>query len=479
MGAGAPARPGRIGRAAPLLAALCAFLVLAVALSRFGLWGDVGWDIADGRFILAHGYVPLTNVLSTALRGGFWANSEWLFGVYAAALYGALGGLGVYLGLLPWLALLALGLAWRARPLGAYWQLLWPFAAAVAMVPVIEPRPQVLSYVLFLAALWAVDRARRGGGAVLWLAAASGLLWTQVHDSALLLPLVLGLALLLPTPELGRRRVVGPFLLSLVLLLVRPGGPVAFARRILAVGSGGNTGTIQEWASPDFHQAGAWLLLAILFLALVLLAPELKRLRRWADLVLLLGTAAATLYAVRFLPYFVLTAAFFGPAVLPERLRIAARDRGAQLRSLGLSALLAAGLAAALIAQPVFPSRSPAKAIAYLRRAHAENVFAAYQIGASLELYGVTPYLDSRDDVWARAPWWPGFLAVSEGSVDVLSYLRRYDPTARYVLWPTRSAVAVELDQSRLWRRVLVDPYPSDPYRSVDGAYAVWRRVAP
>jgi hypothetical protein len=51
------------------------------------------------------------------------------------------------------------------------------------------------------------------------------------------------------------------------------------------------------------------------------------------------------------------------------------------------------------------------------------------------------------------------------------------DPRARYVLWPTRSPVAIELDQSPLWRRVLIDRNPLAPSGANYGPYAVWRKV--
>ena len=117
------------------------------------------------------------------------------------------------------------------------------------------------------------------------------------------------------------------------------------------------------------------------------------------------------------------------------------------------------------------------QAIGYLRRQHAQDVFAAYQIGASLDLYGVQPYLDSRDNLWLQRPWWPKFIAVTQGTMSVTRYLRRYDPGAEYVLWQMRSPVALELDQSPQWRRVLIDKNPLGPSPGSYGGYAVWRKA--
>jgi len=469
-----PSREG--GGAALLLAALPAFLTLAMALSQHGLIGDIGFDVANGRWIMLHGYVPLENHLTAAMSGAYWSNEEWLFGVYTAWLYSLGGRIAVYLGLLPLLAGIAILLANWARRLGPYWQTIWPLATAVAIMPVMSPRPQLVSFLLFAYLLTALAAARRDKPRQLWVAAALGLVWVQVHGSVVLLPLLFGLNWLLGSPDVPRRKLLGPLVLSLLVLLVRPGGPAAVVRNLLNVGSGGNTNVISEWASPNFHEPWAMLAGVVLFAALALLAPELGRRRRYADLLLLLGAAFALLYASRFLPYFVLAAAWLGAPLLPGPWRIAQEPRAAA-RSFALSLVAALVMAVVLLSRPLFPQRAPMRAIAYLQRQHASNVFAAYQIGASLELYGVTPYLDSRDNLWLQRSWWPHFLDVSAGSMSVTAYIRRYDPSATYVLWQTRSPVAVELDDSRDWRRVLVDPNPLGPSHASYGAYAVWRKV--
>lgn len=472
-------RPARGGRGALLLAALPAFLTLALALSQHGLIGDIGFDIANGRWILAHGYVPLHNHLTFAMSGAYWSNEEWLFGLYTAWLYGQGGRIAVYLGLLPLLAGIAMLLALQAKRLGPYWQTIWPLLAAVAIMPVMDPRPQLVSFLLFAYTLTAIAAARRGDGRQIWIAALMAVVWVQVHGSVVLLPLVLGLNWLLPTAELPRRKLLGPFVLSLLLLVVRPGGPVAVLRNLLNVGSGGNTNVIAEWASPNFHEPWAMVAAFVLFAALALIAPELGRRRRYADLLLLVGSAVALLYASRFLPYFIIVAAYLAPPFLPQSWRITSPQQTLQAsrRSLAVSLLAGLALAVMLVSRPVFPQRSPMQAIAYLLRHHAKDVFAAYQIGASLELYGVTPYLDSRDNLWLQRPWWPRFLDVTAGSMSVTAYLQRYDPSAIYVLWQTRSPVAVELDASPDWRRRLVDQNPLGADRASYGAYAVWQKV--
>lgn len=461
-----------------LLGALAAFLVLAAALSAHGFLGDIGWDVSNGLWILRHGQIPLHNYLSRAMYGAAWSNAEWLYALYAGVFFRALGPLGVYLGLLPVLALTALLLAVSAKRLGPYWDVLWPTAAALTLMEGMSPRPQLFSYLLFAFALYAVGRWREGDRRLLWIAALTSLPWTNLHGSVVLLPLVLALELLFaPRPE--RRALVGPLFLSVVLLAVHPGGLAGTFSNFGHVGSSGNLNTILEWASPSFHSPWTWPTLAALLLGLGFLLPAQFRARRHADAVLLLGSAAAMLYAVRFLPYLMILLALRAPDYLPPRLTLrgAPDERPAAWRSLALGVLMTLLLALPLVRGPVFPVRYPAQAFAWLKAHHAQNVFNWYPIGSTLEAYGVQPYLDGRDNLWLQRSWWPQYVAVTQGRESVLTYLRQEDPSARYVLWNVRTPVALTLDASKSWRRVVTDPNRADPEYATLGAYAVWERV--
>ncbi len=460
------------------LGALCGFLILAGALSTHGFLGDVGWDVSNGLWILQHGYVPLHNYLSQAMRGAAWSNAEWLFGLYVGAWFRWLGRIGVYLGLLPVLALTALLLAVPARRLGPYWELLWPAAAAITLVPVMSPRPQLFSYVLFAFALHAIARLRSGDRRWIWPAALTGLLWTNAHGSAVLLPLVFLLELAFADAQ-GRRVLLWPLALSVVLLAVHPGGLAGTFSNLSHVGSNGNINVIAEWSSPNFHSPWSWPDLAALLLGLVLLLPALYRSRRFADAVLLLGSAVAMLYAVRFLPYLMLLLAMRGAEYLPLRLtlRNTPQEAMAARRSIALGVVMALALSGAFERLPVFPARYPMRAYTWLISHHAQDVFNWYSIGSTLEPFGVRPYLDGRDNLWLQRPWWPQYIAVSYGEESILTYLHRYDPSAKYVLWYVRSPVALTLDASPAWRRVLTDPNRADPQYATLGAYAIWERV--
>ncbi len=457
--------------------AVVAFLILAGGLSAHGFLGDVGWDVADGVWILHHGFVPLHNYLSQAMYGAAWTNAEWLFGLYVGWLYQLLGRLGVYLGLLPVLAATAWLLALSSRRLGPYWELIWPAAAATTLLPVMSPRPQLFSYVLFAFALYALARWRAGDRLLIWLCAATSVLWTNSHGSAVLLPLALLLELLFADAT-GRRQLLWPLLLAVVLLAVHPGGLSGTLANLGHVGSSSNVTVIAEWASPDFHTPAFWLPLAALLAGFALLLPAMWRRRRYADAVLLVGASIAMLYAVRFLPYLMLVLALRGAEYVPPRLMLLSAP-GAVRRSQLLGAVAVIALCAVLAPRQLFPARYPVKAFSWLRSHHVRNVFNSYAIGSTLEAVGLRPYLDGRDNLWLQRRWWPQYVAVSSGGESVLTYLRRFDPHARYVLWFARSPVALTLDASAHWRRVLVDPNRTNPQAATTGAYVIWQRVGP
>lgn len=464
------------------MSAAAAFAVLAGALSVHGFIGDIGWDVANGLWILHHGLVPLHNFLTSGMYGARWDNAEWLWGLYTALGFALFGLGGVFAFELPVLAALAWLIARAARPLGAYWQALASIGAAAALAPAINPRPQIASFAFFLLALQLLSLYRETGRTwPLWLAAATGAVWINVHGSVVLLPLLLVLEFLF-APSVGRPRIAGPALLSVALLGLHPGGFVGVFQNLHHVSSSGNTAVIVEWLSPNFHAPVLWPGGAALLIGLILLAPALYRARRPADLVLLLGSAVAMLWAVRFLPYLVLVVLARGIEMLPSGMRPqyggpGGAGRSLQLRSNAVGATVALGLLAFVGTRPIFPPRFPTGAVAYLRRHHIQRVFNWYSVGASLEPYGIRPYIDGRDNIWVQSQWWPRYVDVTTGQYSVLRFLARYDPRDRYVLWFARSPVALVLDASPHWRRVYVDPNPRNTFASIQGPYVIWQRT--
>src|SRR5262245_58622047 len=79
----------------PLLVALGAFAMCLASGQTLLSDADVLWHIAVGRWMIAQGHVPQTDILSHALPGAPWVAYEWLSEVAMAATYDLLGWPGL------------------------------------------------------------------------------------------------------------------------------------------------------------------------------------------------------------------------------------------------------------------------------------------------------------------------------------------------------------------------------------------------
>jgi len=460
-----------------ILPALAAFALLAKSLSSHGFLGDVGWDVSNGLWMLQHHYIPLKNYLATAMYGAHWGNDEWLWGLYMGVSFKWLGEIGPFIFGLPVMLATSVFIALRLRRVHVYWNLILSLLAALALLPGMSPRPQIASYALFALVLWAVNEDERQSWP-LWLAAAMTLVWTNLHGSAILDPLVLGLYGL-QQPKGKRRRYAGPFILSALLLLAHPGGLGGTGGLFSTIFSPGNLNVIAEWQSPNFHQILMWFEALALGVGFAVVVPNAWRRRRFADVALVLGASVAMLYAVRFSPYLAILVATAVGEYIPARW-LPSMDGEAGRRLLARANLVGGVVAVALLVvaarAPIFPARYPLKVTAYLEAHHAQNVMNYYSIGSTLEPFGIKPFLDGRNDLWLQRAWWGDYLNVVSGQESILTFLHRYDPTSRYVLWYADSPVARTLDSAKGWRRVVTDPNPLDPEAGALGAYVLWTR---
>jgi tetratricopeptide (TPR) repeat protein len=137
---------------------------------------DSGWQLATGRWVLAHHSVFSSDVFSYTARGNPWVypplSGVLLYLVFLAGGYGALS----WLGALACVATIALGLR-RDRPLTAL--------LAILAVPSIAfrtlPRADLFTTVLFALLLRILWQYRETGKARLWLLPAILLLWVNLH----------------------------------------------------------------------------------------------------------------------------------------------------------------------------------------------------------------------------------------------------------------------------------------------------------
>jgi hypothetical protein len=172
-------------RAAPSLMRYApAFVLLAIAIADAArvadpdLWGH----IAFGRLFLRLGPVR-HDPFNYSVPGHEWAVHEWLAELIMARTYDAFGILGLKLWKFSCTALTIILLAMAAAETGAEppLQAALLIAAAVALMPLMQFRPQLYTYIFLSALMVLLARENYRGRARLWLVVPMLALWANLH----------------------------------------------------------------------------------------------------------------------------------------------------------------------------------------------------------------------------------------------------------------------------------------------------------
>lgn len=180
-----PEYPSREGRRVSLFRYAPAFLLLVIVVAdgaQFAdpdLWGH----IRCGQAILQQGHIILHDTYSYSAFGQLYRNHEWLTEVFMALLYNHAGVIGLKLWKFTCVALtfgfLAAGLSETGA--GATMQLCTLMCASVALMLEMQFRPQLFTYMLFVALLLILARHNYRGSARVWLAIPIMALWANLH----------------------------------------------------------------------------------------------------------------------------------------------------------------------------------------------------------------------------------------------------------------------------------------------------------
>jgi hypothetical protein len=430
-----------------------------------GLSGDVFFQLAAGRWMLAHHAVVNHDVFSYTVRGRPWLDEEWGFQLLLALLVAHIGPISYWLVSAGACTCAVLASVARWLKLGAGW--LWAAAisvlAAAGLSVGLAPRPQDLSYLLFALLLSFLTSARRRTA---WLLALPPLfaIWANLHGSFLLGLGVLVIELawsLVPcakgrlgaTAPLSKRAAAFALAASTGAALLNPHGPklIAYA---LGVSSAPQLGSlISEWQSPDFHSTLLLVAIALPTLAIAALLAATSMPLAPGDLVIAGLLFVATLHAVRFTPYFTLAAC----SVL-ARWHPLPRE---SLRPTALAFPCAAGLAAALLVGPHVaagapaieaPLGTPVKAVKFLEHQRG-RVFTTYWWSDYLIAEHVPVFVDGRTDLYFGTGILQKYVQVSGLALDPDKVFRQWH--VRWVMWGERAAVATYLYHDPHWRPVL------------------------
>ncbi|MGY8636951.1 hypothetical protein RAD15_31220 [Bradyrhizobium sp. 14AA] len=448
----------------PWLVSLAVFAALLIAGQRLLNDPDSYSHIEVGRWIVAHGALPSSDVFSFSMHGAPWITFEWLSEIIYAGAYALAGWPGVVVLAAAAIAI-ALGLLtfFLLRELSPTLTLLMVIAAVILLAPHMLARPHVL--VLPVMVTWAAALVRcmdRGGPPPYW-ALPLLILWANLHGSVVLAlgligPAVLE-ALLQATRSEWPRALLRwfPFTaLAVAASCLTPHGPEPLLMPLTTLGLGPALAWISEWRPHDFSRVGGFellLLAGVFVLSRGVTLPLVRALvvigllhfalaqARNADL---LGVLAPLYLAAP------LGRKFGGPAADDA----AGSSRGLNLAALGvLIAMSAAALARDIRPAPVI---TPEAAIAQAKLAGTGRVLNDYSFGGYLIFAGIPTFIDGRGELYG-GPFIDRYnraLALVDLG-DFLKLLDEYDIDAT-LLAPRTPAIAM-LDRLPQWQRVYSD----------------------
>lgn len=369
---------------------------------------DTQWHVAVGRWIVAHGTVPWTDLFSHTFAGQPWIAKEWASQVVLFAVHAGAGWWGVAVCTILVLASTLAALhAWLERRMSRASALVLVAAIFVILAPHILARPHLFTFPILIAwTIGLVGAIERRGAPSPWLLLVM-VAWANLHGSYPIGLVIAGLLAgeaVFAGPRSERRRSAtrwAAFLGSAALAAcVTPYGIHPFLVNLGLFGSGESLRYIDEWQPLALDLSGS-LALACLGLCLGVLACDPRRNLFRIAVVLLLG--AMMIRHSRFADLFVLVAPILvaGPAARRFAvLRAEAPSVGNRLDRLAVAvlALAALGLGAAQTPRPD-PQVTPVAALeAALTKGLRGPVYNEYNFGGFLIASGVKTFIDGRAD---------------------------------------------------------------------------------
>ena len=163
--------------------ALVAFIIAVADVGRWAdpdLWGHIRF----GQLTLTLGHAPVRNPYSYSAPGYLWRDPEWLAETLLALAYDTLGIVGLKLMKFAATALTVLMMALAAAETRASVriQLVVLTTAGVALIPMMQFRPQLFTFILLSALMVLLARdSFRPPSASIWLAVPIFALWANTH----------------------------------------------------------------------------------------------------------------------------------------------------------------------------------------------------------------------------------------------------------------------------------------------------------
>ena len=478
---------------------------------------DFWWHVRTGELILDRGSLLGTDPYTYTASTHHWTMHEWLWEVLVAGLH-RVGGLAlvvVTVSVITWIGVLLLyrRAALRAPhhiPLGV-----GMLVGVIAGSPIWGPRVQMLTFALTCLVLLLVERHLRSGGRGIWLLVPVFLVWGNLHSGFII---GAGFIVLIVVAELaaGRLGLPGAAPRDRVITLIRvlagcaavvvlnPNGPGIYLYPFQTQGSAAQQALIQEWHSPDFHDASL-IPLELMLLSLLVMVVVTRRVNP-RDAVLTLATTTLALQSTRHIVLFVAAATplwieqadLVGHRIAARRRRAAAAPRvvappprpplAARLLSWTVLGGLSVTVALTLVADAstredslTYAREYPVCAARWLQASPAGlHIFNQYGEGGYLadKLYThgdrIFIFGDAAlmgDDMLQR-------YGVVEDLVPGWEQVLR-DSGTDLVLFDAGTSLSNLLEQSPRWVRVYRDPYSEAFVPATESGRALQARLAP
>jgi hypothetical protein len=269
---------------------LLTFMAIFAMAVRAVVDTDLYWHLAAGRYIVETRTVPTTDPFSSTMPGRPWVDIYWLAQAAWYVIYQAAGLAGLAL-LVALFVTLALFFVWKQLAGPIFFRALIVLFAAVVSGPVWTARPHlitylltaVVAYLLFLYKWKQIDR--------LWVVPLLFIVWVNTHGGyiagfMLLGTFIVGEAIsnLLHVTDhevVSWRRLRKVLLISVisgVVLMINPHTINAILLPLKTVGLQTLQASIDEWASPNFHQVFQQPFVWMLLLTLVIIGWSGRRL---------------------------------------------------------------------------------------------------------------------------------------------------------------------------------------------------------